>query len=214
MEKIINNGKLWFISEPIYWILCKINFFILNWGFSIILLTLIIKILFLPLSYISYKTVIKIRKIKPILNNIEKIYKNDKKRITREIIKIYKKEKINPLNSCLPLIIQTPIFISLYWTLRNSIELKKSPFILWIKDLAVMDPFFILPVIMGFSILIQQKLNNKENYYKNNLIKLLPIFFTFFFLWFPSCLLIYWITNNIISIIQQYFIRKWIKKNI
>lgn len=212
METIINYGSFWFISEPIYWILCKINFFIKNWGFSIIILTILIKIILLPLSYISYKTIIKIRKIKPILNNIEKKYKKDKKKITEEIIKIYKKEKINPLNSCLPIIIQTPIFISLYWTLIKSIELKNSPFILWIKDLSLMDPYFILPIIMGFSILIQQKINSKENKYK--IIKLLPILFTFFFLWFPSCLLIYWITNNIISIIQQYLIIKWIKKNI
>lgn len=207
METIIPCDSFWFISKPIYWILCKINLVIINWGFSIIILTILIKFILLPFSYISYTTIIKIRKIKPILNNIEKKYKKDKKKLTEEIIKIYTKEKINPFNNCLPIIIQTPIFISLYWTLTKSIELKNSPFILWIKDLSLMDPYFILPITMGLSILIQQKINNKENN-KTNIIKILPILFTLFFLWFPSCLLIYWITNNIISIIQQYLIIK------
>ncbi|AGI27238.1 Membrane protein insertase YidC [Candidatus Portiera aleyrodidarum] len=206
MDTIIHYGSCWFIYEPIYWILCKINLLIRNWGFSIIILTIVIKFILLPLSYISYKTIIKIRKLKPILYNIEKKYKKDKNKITEEIIKIYKKEKIHPLNSCLPIIIQTPIFISFYWTLTKSIELKNSPFILWIQDLSLMDPYFILPIIMGLSILLQQKINNK--YKKNNILQILPILFTLFFLWFPSCLLIYWITNNIISIIQQYFIIK------
>ncbi|CAA3708820.1 Membrane protein insertase YidC [Candidatus Portiera aleyrodidarum] len=207
METIIHYGSFWFISSPIYWILCKINLVIINWGCSIIILTILIKFILLPLSYISYKTIIKIRKIKPILNNIENKYKKDKKKLTKELIKIYTKEKINPFNSCLPIIIQTPIFLSLYWTLTKSIELKNSPFILWIKDLSLMDPYFILPITMGLSILIQQKINNKENK-KTNIIKILPILFTLFFLWFPSCLLIYWITNNVISIIQQYLIIK------
>ncbi|CAA3704325.1 Membrane protein insertase YidC [Candidatus Portiera aleyrodidarum] len=206
MENIINYGNGRVISAPIKWILCKINLVIINWGFSIIILTIFIKFMLLPLSYISYKTIIKIRKIKPKLHNLEN-QKQDKKKITEELIKIYTKEKINPFNSCLPVIMQTPIFISLYWTLTTSIELKNSPFILWIKDLSLMDPYFILPIAMGLSILIQQKINNKENK-KNNIIKILPIIFTLFFLWFPSCLLIYWITNNIMSIIQQYLILK------
>lgn len=204
METIIKYGSCRFIAETINWMLCQINLFIVNWGFSIILLTIFIKFILLPLSFISYKTIFKIRKIKPKIN---KIKKKDKKKLTEEIIKLYTKENITPVNSCFPIIIQTPIFISLYLTLTKSIEIKKSPFVLWITDLSLMDPYFILPILMGVSIFIQQKINNKQTN-TNNLIKILPVMFTLFFLWFPSCLLLYWITNNIMSIIQQYLILK------
>ncbi|AUI73181.1 membrane protein insertase YidC [Candidatus Portiera aleyrodidarum] len=206
METFIKYGCFRLIAEHISWILLNINLVVVNWGFSVILLTILIKMALLPLSYMSYKTWLKLQNKKTEFNS--EIKKNTKKTVTKDIINLYTKQTINPINCCLPVLIQTPIFISLYCTLNKSIEFKRAPFVLWITDLSLMDPYFLLPIIMGLSIFIQQKINNKiNNVYTFS--KILPVFVTLFFLWFPSFMLLYWITNNLITAIQHSLIKKY-----
>ncbi|AUI72931.1 membrane protein insertase YidC [Candidatus Portiera aleyrodidarum] len=204
METFIKYGCFRLIAEHISWILLNINLVVVNWGFSVILLTIIIKMALLPFSYMSYKTLLKLKNKKTELNS--EIKKQTKKTVTKDIINLYTKQTTNPIYCCLPVLIQTPIFISLYCTLNKSIEFKRAPFILWITDLSLMDPYFLLPIIMGLSIFIQQKINNKVNNV-NTISKILPVFVTLFFLWFPSFMLLYWITNNLITAIQHSLIK-------
>ncbi|AFS18762.1 YidC/Oxa1 family membrane protein insertase [Candidatus Portiera aleyrodidarum] len=206
MENFIKYGSFRLIAEHISWILLNINLVVVNWGFSVILLTIIIKVALLPLSYMSYNSLLKLQKKQPELNSV--IKKQTKNIAIKDLTKLYTKQSTNPIKCCLPILIQTPIFISLYCTLNKSIEFKRAPFVLWITDLSLMDPYFLLPIIMGLSIFFQQKINNKVNKV-NNINKILPVFVTLFFLWFPSFLLIYWITNNLINAIQHSLIKKY-----
>ncbi|MGJ8513973.1 Membrane protein insertase YidC [Carnimonas sp. R-84981] len=214
LQLTVDYGWLWFLATPLFWLLSKIHALVGNWGWSIILLTCVVKIILLPLSAKAYKSMAKMRKLGPQMQRIREQHGDDRQKMSQEMMKFYQKEKINPLGGCLPMVIQMPVFISLYWMLMESVELRHSPFMLWVQDLSAMDPLFILPIIMGLSMFLQQQLNpTPPDPTQAKLMKMLPIVFTFFFLWFPAGLVLYWITNNVLSIAQQYFITKQIEKN-
>ena len=205
----VDYGWLTPVSSPLFWILEKIHGVIKNWGFSIILLTLLVKIVFYPLSAASYKSMAKMKKLQPRLKTLKERYGDDKQKLNQEMMEIYKKEKINPLGGCLPILIQIPVFIALYWVLLESVELRQAPFVLWLTDLSTSDPYFVLPVLMGASMFAQQFLNPTPlDALQKNIMMSLPIVFTIFFLWFPSGLVLYWLVNNILSISQQWYITR------
>jgi YidC/Oxa1 family membrane protein insertase len=201
LELTVDYSVLTFIGKPIYWLLNKIHSFIGNWGVAIIGVTFCIKLLFFPLSQASFKSMAKMRKVQPRLKELQERYADDRPRFNNEMMALYKKEKVNPLGGCLPILIQIPVFMALYWVLSETIEFRQAPFMLWIQDLSIQDPFYILPIIMGISMKIQAKV-----------MKMFPIVFTVFFLFFPAGLVLYWVINNTLSIIQQTYITKQIEK--
>ncbi|MDO0945498.1 membrane protein insertase YidC [Chromohalobacter israelensis] len=212
LELTVDFGWLWFIANPLFWLLAKIHSLIGNWGWSIVLLTVIVKIVLFPLSAKAYKSMAKMRKMGPEMKRIKEQYGDDRQKMSQEMMKFYQKEKINPLGGCLPIVVQMPVFIALYWMLLESVELRHAPFILWINDLSAQDPYFILPIIMGASMFVQQLLNpTPPDPMQAKIMKMLPVVFTFFFLWFPAGLVIYWICNNVISILQQWIITRKIE---
>ncbi|MHB0775003.1 membrane protein insertase YidC [Halomonas sp. WWR20] len=214
LELTVDFGWLWFIANPLFWLLEKIHGLIGNWGWSIVLLTVLVKAVLFPLSATAYKSMAKMRKMGPEMQRIKEQHGDDRQKMSQEMMKFYQKEKINPLGGCLPIVIQMPVFIALYWMLMESVELRHAPFMLWIDDLSVQDPYFVLPIIMGISMFVQQQLNpTPPDPMQAKIMKMLPIVFTFFFLWFPAGLVIYWITNNTLSIIQQYFITRKIEND-
>jgi YidC/Oxa1 family membrane protein insertase len=156
----------------------------------------------------------RMRKLGPEMQRLKEMYGDDRQKMSQEMMKFYQKEKINPLGGCLPILVQMPVFIALYWMLLESVELRHAPFMFWIQDLSVKDPYFILPILMGISMFVQQMLNpTPPDPMQAKIMKMLPIIFTFFFLWFPAGLVIYWVVNNIISVAQQYFITRSIEKD-
>lgn len=222
----IDYGWSWFIAEPIFAVLVflesgRFNLFghhlnlgtgVGNWGIAIILLTLIIKLLFFRLSAASYKSMAKMRKAAPEMTRIKEQYKDDRQKQSQEMMKLYQKEKINPIGGCLPMVIQAPVFIALYYVLLYAVDLRQAPFYGWINDLSVMDPWFILPLLMGASMFIQMQLNpTPADNTQAKVMKWMPVAFTAFFLWFPSGLVLYYVTNNILSIAQQYWITRKIE---
>ena len=209
LERTVDYGWLWLIAEPIFWLLKWIHGVIGNWGFSIIALTMLIKLAFFHLSATSYKSMARMRKLQPRVMDLRDRFSGDKQKLNQAMMELYKKEKINPLGGCLPILVQIPVFISLYWVLLESVELRQAPFILWIHDLSVHDPFFVLPVLMGITMLAQQRLNPAPpDPMQARIMMALPFVFTFLFLFFPSGLVLYWFINNLLSIIQQWVITK------
>ncbi len=205
----VDYGWLTPVSSPLFWILREIHNIVGNWGWSIIILTLMVKLVFYPLSAASYKSMAKMKKLQPRLKTLKERYGDDKQKMNQEMMSIYKKEKINPLGGCLPILIQIPVFIALYWVLLESVELRQAPFIFWLNDLSVKDPFYVLPVLMGASMFAQQFLNPTPlDAMQKNIMMSLPIVFTVFFLWFPAGLVLYWLVNNILSIAQQWYITR------
>ncbi len=212
LDLSVDYGWLWWIAQPLFWLLHKIHGLVGNWGFSIILLTIIIKGAFFQLSATSFKSMANMRRVQPQMLNIREQYPDDKQKQSQAMMELYKKEKINPMGGCLPMLIQMPVFIALYWVLMESVELRHAPFALWIKDLSVMDPYFVLPLLMGASMWAMQKLNPPPpDPMQAKIMEWLPIVFTFFFLWFPSGLVLYWLVNNLLSMAQQYVITKRIE---
>ena len=210
----IDYGWLWFISQPLYHLLSWFQGFVHNWGVAIMLLTLTIKLIFFPLTQISFVSMARMRHFAPHLQRIRERYQNDRQKISQEVMKLYRKEKINPMSGCLPIIIQMPVFIALYWTLIESVELRHAPFVLWITDLSAMDPYFVLPILMGLSMYAQQRLSPvMMDPMQAKIMRMLPIIFTIFLLWFPSGLILYWVINNLLSIAQQYIINKRIESS-
>ncbi|XUO87073.1 membrane protein insertase YidC [Halomonas sp. KM072] len=210
----VDYGWLWFIANPLFWLLDKIHDVVGNWGWSIVLLTVLVKLALFPLSAKAYKSMARMRKLGPEMQRLKELYGDDRQKMSQEMMKFYQKEKINPLGGCLPILIQMPVFIALYWMLLESVELRHAPFMLWIQDLSVKDPYFILPILMGVSMYVQQLLNpTPPDPMQAKIMKMLPIIFTFFFLWFPAGLVIYWVVNNIISVAQQYVITRNIEKD-
>jgi len=215
LELTVDFGILTFIAKPIFWLL---NFFhqqdwINNWGIAIILVTFSIKALFFKLSEKSYKSMARMRKLQPKLETLREKFGDDKQRMNMEIMQLYKREKVNPLGGCLPVLVQIPVFISLYWVLLESVELRQAPFILWIQDLSSRDPYFILPLLMGISMFIQQKLNpTPVDPVQQQIMRLFPVIFTIFFAFFPAGLVLYWVVNNTLSILQQWYITRQIEK--
>ncbi len=212
LELTVDYGVLTFLSKPLYWLLSLYHSYVGNWGLAIILLTLTIKAVFYKLSETSYRSMAKMRKVGPRLKTLKERYGSDKKRMNQAMMELYKTEKINPMGGCLPILVQIPVFIALYWALLETVDLRQAPFIFWIKDLSVKDPFYVLPVIMGISMLIQQKLNpTPPDPIQAKVMMALPFVFTFFFAFFPSGLVLYWVINNILSIAQQWVITKRIE---
>ena len=209
LERTVDYGFLWLIAEPLFWLLDHINNIVGNWGWSIILLTLLLKLVFFHLSATSYKSMARMRKLQPRIVALRERYLNDKTRMNQATMQLYKTEKVNPLAGCLPILVQIPVFIALYWMLLESVELRQAAFIFWYDDLSVHDPYFVLPVLMGVSMLVQQRLNPAPpDPLQAKVMMTLPFIFTFFFLFFPAGLVLYWLMNNLLSIAQQWVITK------
>jgi len=210
----VDYGPLFFISDALMGIMKFIYGVVGNYGFSIILLTVFVKLLLFPLSAKGYKSMAHLREVGPKLTALKKKYGDDRQKMSEELMKLYKKEKINPLGGCLPMIVQMPVFLALYWALLESVELRQAPFIFWIQDLSLMDPLFVLPLLMGASMWFQQRLNPEPpDPMQAKIMKFMPVVMTFLFLFFPSGLVLYWLTNNILSIAQQTYITKKFAKN-
>ncbi|MEZ5568428.1 MAG: membrane protein insertase YidC [Halioglobus sp.] len=213
LDLSVDYGWLWWIAQPLFWLLTKIQAIVGNWGVAIILLTVLIKLFFYRLSAASYRSMANMRRVQPKMMDIREQYADDKQKQSQAMMDLYKKEKINPLGGCLPILVQMPVFIGLYWMLMESVELRHAPFFLWIKDLSVMDPYFVLPLLMGASMWFMQKLNPPPpDPMQAKIMQWMPIIFTFFFLWFPAGLVLYWLVNNLLSIAQQYVITRQIEK--
>ncbi|BFM09845.1 membrane protein insertase YidC [Halioxenophilus aromaticivorans] len=213
LDLTVDYGWLWWIAKPLFHLLDFIHGIIGSWGWSIVILTLIIKLIFFYPSAISYRSMAKMRKLQPMLADLKERYGDDRQKMSGELMKIYKKEKVNPFAGCLPMLIQMPVFISLYWMLMESVELRHAPFLGYIKDLSVMDPYFILPVLFGITMFVQQKLQpTPPDPMQAKIMQFLPIIFTVMFLFFPAGLVVYWVVNNTLSIAQQWVITRQIEK--
>ncbi|UTW05932.1 membrane protein insertase YidC [Pseudomonas benzenivorans] len=212
LDLTVDYGILWFLAKPIFWLLGHIHTLLGNWGWSIIVLTIIIKLAFFPLSAASYKSMARMRAVSPKLQALKEQFGDDRQKMSQAMMELYKKEKINPLGGCLPILVQMPVFLALYWVLLESVEMRQAPWLLWITDLSIKDPFFILPIIMGATMFIQQQLNpTPPDPMQAKVMKMMPIIFTFFFLWFPAGLVLYWVVNNVLSIAQQWYITRKIE---
>jgi YidC/Oxa1 family membrane protein insertase len=213
LELTVDYGYLTVIAKPLYWILEWIHRFVGNWGWSIILLTILIKLAFYKLSETSYRSMAKMRNVQPRMQALRERYGDDKQRMNQALMELYKTEKINPLGGCLPILIQIPVFISLYWVLLESVEMRQAPFIFWIQDLSTKDPYYVLPVLMGITMFAQQKLNPAPiDPVQQKIMMSLPFVFTVFFAFFPAGLVLYWFVNNLLSIAQQWAITKRMEK--
>ena len=213
LDLVVDYGWLWWIAQPLFWLLTTIQSVVINWGVAIICLTLLVKLAFFKLSAAGYKSMARMRKVQPRMAAIKEEYANDKAKQSQAMMELYKKEKINPLGGCLPILVQMPVFIALYWVLMESVELRQAPFALWITDLSVMDPYFVLPILMGASMYYMQKLNPAPpDPMQAKIMQWMPIVFTFFFLWFPAGLVLYWLCNNLLSMGQQYIINRSIDR--
>lgn len=212
LELTVDYGWLTFIAKYIYQLLNFIHDYVGNWGWSILGVTLCIKLLFFKLSQTSYRSMAKMRKIQPRLKELQEKFADDRQRFNTEMMAMYKREKVNPMGGCFPILVQIPVFISLYWVLIETVEIRQADFALWVQDLSAQDPFFILPVIMGITMKIQQMLNPAPiDPLQAKVMKMFPIIFTVFFLFFPAGLVLYWVCNNTLSIIQQWYITKQIE---
>ena len=212
LDLVVDYGWLWWIAQPLFWLLTVIQGVVVNWGVAIICLTLLVKLAFFQLSAAGYKSMARMRKVQPRIMAIREEYANDKAKQSQAMMELYKKEKINPLGGCFPILVQMPVFIALYWVLMESVELRQAPFALWIHDLSVMDPYFVLPILMGASMYFMQKLNPAPpDPMQAKIMQWMPIVFTFFFLWFPAGLVLYWLCNNLLSMAQQYLINRRIE---
>ena len=212
LDLTIDYGWLWWIASPLYMLLKWIHSLVGNWGLAIIGITILVKAALFHLNAKAFKSMAKMRKFGPEMARLKELYGDDRQKMSQEMMKLYQKEKINPLGGCLPILVQMPVFIALYWVLMESVELRHAPFYGYIQDLSQMDPYFILPILMGITMFIQQMLNpTPPDPMQAKLMKMLPVIFTFFFLWFPAGLVLYWLVNNILSIAQQWVINKQIE---
>jgi len=212
LSLVVDYGLLTFIAAPLFWVLAWIHGYVGNWGWAIILLTVLIKAIFYPLSAASYKSMAKLRVLTPKLLKLKETYADNRQRMNQEMMELYKKEKVNPLGGCLPILVQIPVFIALYWVLLAAVEMRGAPWLGWIQDLSAMDPYFILPILMGVSMFVQTRLNPMPpDPLQAKIMTWLPVLFTFLFLWFPSGLVLYWIVNNILSIAQQWYCNRMIE---
>jgi YidC/Oxa1 family membrane protein insertase len=209
LELTVDYGFFWVISYPLFIALKYIYGIVGNWGLAIICITFGIKLLFYPLSSASYRSMGNMRKLQPKIEALKQQYGEDKQQFGQAVMQLYKREKVNPLGGCLPILVQIPVFISLYYVLLESVELRLAPFIFWIHDLSAKDPYYVLPLIMGASMVLQQRMNPAPpDPMQAKVMMFMPVFFTFLFLQFPSGLVLYWVVNNVLSIIQQWYITR------
>lgn len=212
LDLVVDYGWLTVIAAPLFWVLAAIYKLVGNWGWAIIGLTMLLKGLFFPLSAASYKSMAKMRVLTPKLMKLKETYGDDKQRLNQEMMALYKKEKVNPLGGCLPVLVQIPVFIALYWVLLGTVEMRNAPWLGWITDLSVKDPYFVLPLIMGATMFIQTKLNpTPPDPIQAKVMLYMPIVFTAMFLFFPAGLVLYWTVNNILSIAQQWQITRLVE---
>ena len=212
LDLVVDYGWLTVIAAPLFWVLGAIYKLVGNWGWAIIGLTMLLKGIFFPLSAASYKSMAKMRVLTPKLMKLKETYGDDKQRLNQEMMALYKKEKVNPLGGCLPVLVQIPVFIALYWVLLGTVEMRNAPWLGWITDLSVKDPYYVLPLIMGATMFIQTKLNpTPPDPIQAKVMLYMPIMFTVMFLWFPAGLVLYWTVNNLLSIAQQWQITRLIE---
>lgn len=212
LDLTIDYSFLWFLAAPIYWLLRQLDSLIGNYGLSIIVLTIIVKGAFYKLSETQYKSMAGIRRLMPKMQQLKESYGDDRMKLQQATMELYKKERINPFGGCLPMLVQMPVFIALYWVLLESVELRHAPFILWLQDLSVRDPFFILPLLMGATMYLQTTLSPAPaDPMQAKVMKLMPIMMTVLFLWFPAGLVLYWLTNGLLGILQQWYITRKIE---
>ncbi|MDR2220177.1 MAG: membrane protein insertase YidC [Methylobacillus sp.] len=211
MENVVDYGWLKVIASPLFWLLSQIHKLVQNWGVAIILLTVLIKLAFYPLSAKSYKSMAHMRELAPRLQRLKEQYGDDRQKMHQAMMELYKTEKINPMGGCLPIVVQIPVFISLYWVLLGSVEMRHAPFMLWIHDLSAVDPYYVLPVLMAITMFIQTRLNPKPpDPIQAKMMMFMPIAFSVFFFFFPAGLVLYWLINNVLSIAQQWNINRTI----
>jgi YidC/Oxa1 family membrane protein insertase len=209
LDYTVDYGMFTVIAAPLFWVLSSIHGFVGNWGIAIILLTIALKLVFFPLSAASYRSMAKMRVVGPKLQKLKEQYGEDRAQLNRAMMELYKTEKINPLGGCLPILVQIPVFIALYWVLLGSVEMRQAPFYGWIHDLSRPDPWFILPILMAVSMYIQTRLNPEPpDPIQAKVMKIMPIAFSVFFFFSPAGLVLYWLVNNILSIAQQWVITK------
>ncbi|MGO3228900.1 MAG: membrane protein insertase YidC, partial [Oceanisphaera sp.] len=214
LDLTVDYGWLWFIAQPLFKLLHFLQSFAVNWGLAIILTTFVVRGVMYPLTKAQYTSMAKMRMLQPKLKELKERHGSDRQKMSQGMMELYKKEKVNPLGGCLPILVQMPIFISLYWVLMESVELRHAPFILWINDLSVRDPFFVLPVLMGASMFLIQKMSptTVTDPMQQKVMQFMPIIFTFFFLWFPAGLTLYWLVSNVVTITQQWYIFRQLEK--
>jgi YidC/Oxa1 family membrane protein insertase len=211
LDLTIDYGFLWMLAKPIFALLDIIHNVLGNWGWAIILLTVVIKIILYPLSAASLRSMAKMRSLQPEMARIKELYGDDRQKAGQEQMALFKKHKVNPLGGCFPMLLQMPVFIALYWVLSESVEIRHSPWIFWIQDLSAKDPLFILPLIMGASMYLMQKLQpTPTDPMQAKVFQFMPIMFTFFFIMFPAGLVLYWTVNNLLSILQQWYVNRQI----
>lgn len=209
LELVVDYGILTVIAAPLFWVLSWIHGWVGNWGIAIILLTVLVKLLFYPLTEASYKAMAKMKVIAPKMQQLKERYGDDRQRMQKAMMELYQKEKVNPMAGCLPILVQMPVFIALYWVILASVELRHAPFYGWIQDLSSIDPWYILPVLMGASMIIQTRLNPEPpDPIQAKVMKIMPVAFSIFFFFFPAGLVLYWLVNNILSIAQQWHINR------
>ncbi|MFB2663123.1 membrane protein insertase YidC [Shewanella mangrovisoli] len=215
LNLVVDYGFLWWLAVPIHWLLMFYQSFVGNWGVAIILITLTVRGLLFPLTKAQYTSMAKMRNLQPKLQDLKERFGDDRQKMGQAMMELYKKEKVNPMGGCLPILLQMPIFIALYWVLLESFELRHAPFMLWIHDLSVQDPYYILPLLMGASMFVMQKMQPIAPTMDPMQVKMMqwmPMIFTVFFLWFPSGLVLYWLVGNIVAIIQQKIIYAGLEK--
>jgi len=215
LDLTVDYGFLWMVGKPIFIAMKAIHGVVGNWGWSIILLTLLIKLILFPLSAASLKSMAKMRNLQPQMARLKELYGDDRQKMSQETMSLYKKEKVNPAGGCFPMLLQMPVFLSLYWVLLESVEIRHAPWVLWIQDLSAKDPYFILPLIMGASMFFMQKMQPMPtDPMQAKVMQFMPIGFTFLFMTFPSGLVLYWTVNNLLSMAQQWYVNsQLIKKN-
>ena len=214
LDLVVDYGFLTVIAWPLFWLLEKFYALSGNWGVAIILLTVLIKLVFFPLSAASYRSMAKMKLITPRLTKIREMYGNDRQRMNQAMMELYKTEKINPLGGCFPILVQIPVFIALYWVLLAAIELRHAPFVLWIDDLSALDPYFVLPILMSISMVVQTRMNPKPpDPVQAKVMQFMPYVFSVFFFFFPAGLVLYWLVNNILSILQQWQIQRMFNRD-
>jgi len=205
----VDYGILAILAQPLFWILQQVHKIVGNWGWTIILVTFMIKLAFYKLTETSGRSMAKMRKLQPRLKTLQERYKDDRQALSQHMMELYKKEKVNPAAGCLPMLVQIPFFIAFYWVLLESVEMRQAPFALWITDLSSRDPYFVLPLLMGVAMFVQQKLNPAPpDPVQAKVMTILPIMFTVFFAFFPAGLVLYWLTNSVLSVIQQWNINR------
>ncbi|NLJ91674.1 MAG: membrane protein insertase YidC [Aeromonadales bacterium] len=214
LDLTVDYGWLWFIAQPLFKLLHFLQSFVVNWGLAIILTTFVVRGLMYPLTKAQYTSMAKMRMLQPKITALRERYGDDRQKMSQAMMEMYKKEKVNPLGGCLPIVIQMPIFISLYWVLMESVELRHAPFVLWIHDLSARDPYFVLPVLMGLSMYLIQKMSptTVTDPMQQKIMQFMPLVFTFFFLWFPAGLTLYWFVSNLLTLAQQWYIFRQLEK--